>query len=318
MAGIKASIVIPNYNGRELLEKNLPAVIKACQEWAKSGPPAGEASWEIIVVDDASTDETVAFLKEEFPQVKIVVHNKNQRFAAACNSGVKAAKGEIAVLLNNDVSPEPKFLRPLLKNFSDPKVFAVGCKERDFKEGKIVWSGRGLMSFKRGLMVHWRAKDQTQKTTGWVAAGSGAYDRKKWQEIGGMDTLFRPAYEEDRDISYRALKHGWKILFEPKSVVDHHHETTNIETFGLRKIKIASFKNQFLFVWKNITDWQHLLSHLTWLPYHLTFTCWRSRGLLSIGFFWALIQLPEVIISRRRVKKLFIKRDSELKKLIDV
>lgn len=302
MAGIKVSIVIPNWNGKRLLARNLPAVFAACREWAKTG-------WEIIVVDDASTDDSLAFLKKNYPQIKVVVHQKNQRFAAACNSGVKAAKGKIVVLLNNDVSPRSDFLKPLLANFSDAKVFAVGCKERDVENRKVIWSGRGIMRFKRGLVVHWRARDQSRKTTSWVAAGSGAYDREKWLEIGGMDTLFRPAYEEDRDISYRALKHGWKILFEPRSVVDHRHETTNIRVFGPQKIKIFSFKNQFLFVWKNITDPDFLLSHLFWLPYHLIWTNFRSRGLLLIGFLMALKQLPEALKSRRKVRKLFVKKD---------
>lgn len=302
---MKLSIVIPNWNGKRLLEKNLPTVVKACQKWAKTG-------WEIIVVDDASTDESVAFLKENYPQLKVVVHQKNQRFAAACNSGFKAAKGKIVILLNNDVSPEPGFLNPLIKHFENPRVFAVGCKEKDLKSGKIIWSGRGVMQFKRGLVIHWRAKDQNQKTTSWVSAGSGAYNREKWQKIGGMDTLFRPAYEEDRDISYRAVKHGWKILFEPKSVVNHHHETTNIEAFGPQKIKIISFKNQFLFVWNNITDLRYMLSHFSWLPYHLIFTNFRTQGLLFVGFLMALKQLPEVLKSRREVKKLFIKKDKEL------
>ena len=288
---IKLSVVIPNWNGKRLLEKNLPAVLKACQEWAETG-------WEIIVVDDASSDDSIAFLKENYPQIKLVVHKKNQRFAVTCNTGVKSAKGKVVVLLNNDVSPEPDFLKPLIKHFDDPKVFAVGCRQKELKQGRIFYSGRGIMRFQRGLMVHWRAEDQNQPTTDWAFAGAAAYQRKKWLAIGGMDSLFRPAYEEDRDLSYRALKYGWKILFEPKSVVAHHHETTNIKVFGRKRIEIISFKNQFLFVWKNITDRGYLLRHFLWLPYHLLVTNLRSGGLLGIGFLLALIQLPEVIAKK--------------------
>ena len=302
---IKLSVVIPNWNGKRLLEKNLPAVLKACQEWAETG-------WEIIVVDDASTDESIAFLKENYSQVRTVVHKKNQRFAAACNTGVKSAKGKMVVLLNNDVSPEPDFLKPLISHFKTPKVFAVGCRQKELKQGRIFYSGRGIMRFQRGLMVHWRAEDQNQPTTDWAFAGAAAYQRKKWLAIGGMDTLFRPAYEEDRDLSYRALKHGWKILFEPKSAVTHHHETTNIKVFGRKRIEIISFKNQFLFVWKNITDWRYLSGHFFWLPYHLMLTNFRARGLLMVGFWLALRQLPEVLQSRKQTKKLFVKKDKEL------
>lgn len=284
---IKISIVIPNYNGRQLLEKNLPAVKQACRQWHSS-------DWEIIVVDDASTDKSVDFLQEKYLDIKVVRHQKNQRFAAACNSGVRVARGEIVVLLNNDVAPEADFLKPLLGHFDDPAVFAVGCRERDFKNSKPVYSGRGGMVFKRGFFVHWREKNQGLSTTAWATAGSAAYSREKWLKLGGMDRLFRPAYEEDRDLCFRAQKAGWKILFEPKSIVDHHHETTNIKVFGRNKIRMISFKNQFLFVWKNGNAGQ-ILAHLFWLPYHLIITNWWTSGLLGLGFLWALKQLPELM-----------------------
>lgn len=302
---IKLSVIITNWNGKELLKKNLPAVINACRSWAKT-------DWEIIVVDDASTDDSVAFVKEKYPQLKIVVHQKRRFFAALCNTGVENAKGEIIILLNNDVSPEVGFLEPLLTHFANPEVFAVGCKERDIRDEKTFYSGRGIMRFKRGLVVHWRARSQDEKTTFWVTGGSGAFSREKWLDLGGMDVLFRPAYEEDRDLSYRAMKHGWQVLFEPKSVVDHHHETTNIKAFGPRKIQIISFKNQFLFVWKNITDKGYLLAHLFWLPYHLVFTNRRSRGLLGIGFLLAVKQLPEALESRKESGNFFVKSDRDL------
>lgn len=287
MAGIKVSIVIPNWNGKRLLKRNLPKVFKACQEWAKTG-------WEIIVADDASTDDSVAFLKENYPQIKVVVHKKNQRFAAACNSGVKAATGKIVVLLNNDVSPELGFLKPLIRHFKDPEVFAVGCKEKDIKDGEIVHSGRGLGEFKRGFLVHWRAKDQNKADTLWATAGSMAVDREKWLNLGGMDTLFRPAYWEDIDLSWRARKKGWRVLFEPRSIVNHQHETTNILAFGKKQMKVYAYKNQFLFVWKN-ASLGLLIQHLIWLPYHLVKATFSGDWLFWKGFLKALRQIPELI-----------------------
>ncbi len=94
---MKISVVIPNYNGQKLLAKNLSKVIAVCK------------NCETIVVDDASTDDSVQFLQIKFPKVKIVKHKKNKRFAVACNSGVKAAQGEIVILLNSDVVPEKDF-----------------------------------------------------------------------------------------------------------------------------------------------------------------------------------------------------------------
>lgn len=290
MIGTKVSIVIPNWNGKQLLEKNLLAVIKACQKWAKTG-------WEIIVVDDASTDGSVAFLKENFPQVKVVVHQENQRFAAACNSGVEKARGKIIILLNNDVSPEPNFLKPLIKHFGNSKVFAVGCKEKNIEAGKTLYGGRGLGEFKRGFLVHWRAKNQNKTDTLWAAGGSMAVDRQKWLRLGGMDILFRPVYWEDIDLSWRAREKGWQVLFEPKSVVKHHHETTNIPSFGRKQMKIFAYKNQFLFVWKNGVP-KVLLQHFFWLPYHLLKALFIGDFLFWQGFFRALVQLPETLRKR--------------------
>lgn len=280
---LSVSLVIPNYNGRALLRQHLPAVL------------ASANGAEIIVVDDASTDDSVALLEEKFPEVKIVKHPKNRRFAAACNSGVAAAGGEIVVLLNSDVSPQKDFLDPLVAHFADQKVFAVGCLEIQ-PEGKKA--GRSGADFKRGLMVHWRSNNQETGPTAWVAGGSGAFRKSMWEELNGMDTLFRPAYEEDRDICYRAMKRGWQVEFEAKSVVHHHHESTNTSALGRQKMTIASYKNHLLFVWKNITNWRLFGIHLMWLPYHLTITSIRSKGLFLIGFFQALGQLIEVLPKR--------------------
>src|SRR4030043_315219 len=98
---MKTSVVIPNWKGRSLLEKNLPAVLATKPD-------------EVIVVDDASPDDSNTFLEKNYPQVKLIKHQKNLGFAAGCNSGVKAAKSEIVVLLNLDVVPEKDALEKIL------------------------------------------------------------------------------------------------------------------------------------------------------------------------------------------------------------
>jgi len=279
---MKISVVIPSFNGKDLLARNLPLVIKAC------------LGCEVIVVDDGSTDGTKDFLGKNFPKVKVVFHKKNLRFAATCNSGIEAASGEIVILLNNDVKPKPDFLKPLILNFKDKTVFSVGCKEIDLpslklRKGKGFISGRNEAEFKRGFLVHRRAGNQNKKDTFWTFGGSMAVDRRKYLELGGMDLMFAPAYWEDIDLCWRARQKGLRILFEPKSVVYHQHETTNVRELGKIKMEIAAYKNQILFVWKNIRGWQ-LISHFLWFPYHLIFTTIKSKGLFYLGFLWACRQ----------------------------
>ncbi len=272
---MKISVVIPNYNGRHLLEKNLPFVAAAAK---------GE---EIIVVDDASADKSVAFLKSSWPQIKIVQNKNNLRFAQSCNKGVERARGQVVILLNSDVRPKKDFLAPLISHFKDDQVFSVGAKEISIERGKKTESGRALGEFKKGFLVHWRAKDQTKKDTLWTFGGSMAVSRKKFLALGGFDKDYKPAYWEDIDLCWRARQKGWKILFEPSSVVYHQHETTNTKALGKKKMEAAAFKNQILFMWKNIRGIK-LLKHFLWLPYHLIFTSIRSEGLFLLGFFWAL------------------------------
>ncbi len=298
------SVVIPTYNARQLLQKHLPNVVKIL-----------ETGDEIIIVDDASTDDTASWVKAFSPtkdvKIKLEKHSKNKRFAAAVNTGVESARHPYVFLLNNDVTPlsadiREQILEPLT---TDPELFAVGCAEVTEDVPDATISGRGTGGFRRGLLIHWYDPNQYSNRTLWTTGGSMAFDRAKFLELGGMDTLFYPAYEEDRDLSYRALKHGWKIKFLPTARILHQHETTNTTVFGRRKMDVMSWKNQFLIVWKNITDRRLLIQHILWLPYHLTFTNWRSHGAVGAGFWKALLQFSELRRKRRHVQKLWNRSD---------
>src|SRR5258708_15285816 len=114
-----AAIVIPNWNGRDLLEKYLPSVRAAAERVPGS---------EVIVVDNGSTDGSAAFIRERFPQVRVVALEKNLGFGGGSNAGFRAARHDVVVLLNSDMRVEPVFLRPLLDGFTDERVFSVSCQ----------------------------------------------------------------------------------------------------------------------------------------------------------------------------------------------
>jgi len=271
------SAVIPTYNGLTLLKKNLPAVFKALNDQD-----------EVVIVDDASDDQTIAWVAEKFTtknwkmktksgivkvkigkqsldgkeiRVVVVKNHKNLRFAKSCNKGVEVAKYDYILLLNNDVSPHANFLLPLLAHFDDPQVFGVGCKEIEKNQGHIT-SGKNTLQFKRGMFIHSRAKDFDFGPTAWVSGGSGVFDRQKWSELNGFDPDFAPAYWEDIDLSYRARKRGWLVLFEPKAVVDHNHESTNINVFGSQQMYQMSWKNANLFTHKHANFGQKIIYQL--------------------------------------------------------
>lgn len=297
---MKVTAVVPNYNGLHLLKKNLAILVRI---FGKAG---------VVVVDDGSKDGSVDWLKSHHPSLKVVEKVTNSGFATSVNLGVKAAEGDIVVLLNTDVIPKPDFLDSLIPHFKDEKVFAVGCLDESVERTKLVQRGRGVGKFARGFLVHGRGEiDQT--STLWVNGGSGAFRKKIWETLGGMDELFDPFYWEDIDISYRAQKSGYKVIFEPLAVVRHEHEVGSIQShYSSKKIKRIAYRNQLLFVWKNITDPDYIISHWLWFPYHLILAILRRDWVFVKGYFLALGVVRILRQKKDQAHQLFIKTDKEV------
>lgn len=297
---MKVSIVIPNRNGAELLQKNMPFVLAAAKDV------------EIIVVDDASTDASVDLLVKKFPFVKIINKTHNDGFASSVNIGVREASGEIVVLLNTDVRPEQDFLTPLLKHFNDPSVFAVGCLEKSIEGKTTIFRGRGEAKWDRGFFIHSRG-EVNQSTTAWVSGGSGAFRRSIWMKLGGMDRIFNPFYWEDIDLSYRALKSGYTLVFEPKSVVVHEHGKGVIKQEYLpMQVNVIAYRNQFLFIWKNVSDVPIMLAHLVWVPVRIVQAIIRRDRTMVQGFLWAFVYIPHVLASRIRAQRFWRVHDGSM------
>lgn len=311
------SIIIPNFNGEQLLKKNLPHVVKAIIYYEEK---VGDKA-EIIIVDDHSTDSSVEGIKDqkskiknESVKLKILQNKTNLGFSSTVNRGVKDANGEIVVLLNTDVVPQRDFLEPLIKHFNDEKVFAVGCMDKSVEQGKVVLRGRGIGKWQRGFLVHARG-EVDRKDTLWVNGGSGAFRKSIWHKLGGFNEIYNPFYWEDIDLSYRALKSGYKTAFEPKSVVVHEHEKGAIKKkYSAFQIKTIAYRNQFIFVWENATDLLLQFQHIFWLPYHFIKAIVRRDMAFILGFLQAFIFLPKVIQSSFAAQKLFVKKDSEVVK----
>jgi glycosyltransferase involved in cell wall biosynthesis/GT2 family glycosyltransferase len=305
------SVVIPNWNGKELLEKNLPPLIEALQY--------EKGNHEIIIVDDASTDGSVEFIKDFYSQVRLIQVEKNRGFANACNIGVSKSKNDIVLLLNSDVEVKKDFLKPLLTHFDDKKVFATSPKvltedKKTFAGGKI---GAG---FKLGIFWVHRDIDKGQiknvSSSLFATAGSSAFAKKKFMKLRGFDELYRPFYWEDIDICYRAWKRGWKILYEPKSIVYHKHQSTIGKVLKQSKIDCIHRKNKFLFMWKNIVDKKFLLQHFLFLPFNLLGALLLGRRQFIISFFKALRQIKEVFPERKKEKQCSKLTDREVLRAI--
>ena len=304
-----ASVVIPNWNGRDLLEKYLPSVIHALV-----GNPANE----IVVVDNGSTDGSAEFVREHFPQVTLLALPENLGFGGGSNAGFRAAKNDIVVLLNSDMRVAPDFLAPLLEGFRDPLVFAVSCQ--------IFFTDPAKLREETGLTQAWwqdgglRVRHRDDPAIKdlfpcfYGGGGSCAFDRAKFLELGGFDPLLEPFYLEDTDLGYMAWKRGWKVLYQPRSVVFHEHRGTIGKKFTPEFIQDVLRKNFLLFCWKNVHELPRLCEHF--------FFAWSGAALAvlfgelplrpNLRAIWrAFRQLPQAIRSRRRALRLAAISDTE-------
>lgn len=294
------SIVIPNWNGRDLLEKYLPSVIAA------SNFSLGD---EIIVVDNASSDGSPGWVAEHHPQVRLLPLSENLGFGGGSNAGIHAASHRYIVLLNSDMRVEPDFLAPLLQPFADPTVFAVAAQilfsdpTKRREESGLTYAQWKHGHLELGHDVH-SAIQQTFPCF-YPGGGSSAFDGQKLKQLGGFDHLYRPFYFEDTDLGFEAWKRGWKVLYAPASVVYHEHRGTIGKKFSPSYIHRIVAKNRVLFHWKHI-------HHPGWLAaYCLSLLFQSVRAVLPghpapaippTAIATALLQLPELL--RRRIQSL--------------
>lgn len=301
------SIVIPNYNGQDILKENLLKDYDAVKN--------SKNNIEIIVIDDKSTDNSMQIinnLKLKIPILKVIKNEKNMGFSSTVNKGVEEAKGEIIILLNTDAYFDKNFLDPVINDFIDYKVFAVGFLDKSFENGKFVLRGRGIGKWSRGFLMHQRGEIDKSNTL-WASGGSSAFRKIIWQKLGGLNTIYNPFYWEDIDLSYRALKSGYKILFEKKSSVYHNHAKGAIKkTYSEFQIKRIAYRNQLIFVWENATDLLLQLSHAVYLPYHLLKALINGDFAFLLGFIDAFVLLPKIIKSSFRSQKQFVRTDKEV------
>jgi len=304
-----ASLVVPNWNGRDLLERFLPSWI------ASIAPHPGS---EIVIVDNGSTDGSAAWLRTHYPQVRLLALEKNLGFGGGSNAGFRAARNHVVVLLNSDMRVESDFLAPLLAGFTDETVFAVSCqiylgdksKRREETGLTQAWWQDG------GLRVTHREDPAVDRLFPCFYGGGGscAFDRAKFLDLGGFDGLLAPFYLEDTDLGFLAWKRGWKVLYQPSSVVHHEHRGTIGKTFSPDYIQSVLQKNYILFAWKNIHGWGRLASHFFFAMAGAVMTAWSgtvpgrtgARGILR-----ASRQLPRAMASRWKAKSLAAIPDSE-------
>lgn len=298
MNKLTVSIIIPNINGESIMRKNMPKVILA-KKYSKNQIK------EIIMVDNASIDKSVTLVRQEFPEVKIIRHKVDRGFSASVNTGLRAATGDLVVLLNTDVIPKINFLEKVIQDFDDDRVFAVSLHEVGY--GPAIGSfNNGYIKLDKGIETNKR------QSTFYVSGGTGVFRRSVFVELGGMDErLLSPFYWEDIDLGYRALKRGYKLFWNPFGVVVHHHEST-ISKFPKKYVDRVKERNQLLMLWKNIHSFSFLKKHII----AVFLRCVKHPGYIRIVLM-ALFRFRILIRSRQKeIKESILSDEAVFEKFI--
>lgn len=303
----RVSILIPTYNASFLLKQYLPSVIKAIKFRGNID--------EIIIIDDGSTDTTKKDIKNKFPKIKYIRFKENKGFIKAINYGVRKSKYKIVISLNNDVEVDYNFINPLIKHFEDKDVFAVSSKILLPDEEMANEAVTSVFFYRGEFLLRWpglRKKNKFNNSCE-ILYGCGAataYHKKKFLELKGFDNLFYPYYAEDLDISYRAWQRGWKVIYEPESIVYHKRSSTIKK--GIKR-KIIEKRNLFLFTWKNVRNINLLISHFFWCIFFLIKAVIKKDRIYIKSFLQALIiYLRKNFLYGIRINKKIRIKDKEI------
>jgi GT2 family glycosyltransferase/glycosyltransferase involved in cell wall biosynthesis len=314
----RCSVVIVSWEGKDLLAESLPPLLRALQVHG--------GNHEVIVLDNGSTDGTEAYVRAQFPGVRVVRSERNEYFGGGNNLAVREAKNDIVILLNNDMIVQEDFLAPLLQAFSDGDVFAVASQvflADPLKPREETGKTRARFN---GCDLDWRHEPITdadeQREYGpvfWGHGGAVAIDRYKFQLLGGFDRMYDPFYVEDADISYQAWKLGWRCLLAVKSKVIHKHRAST-SRFGSEFITQVVRRNHELFIWKNFSDVGKLAQHFWRLPRQQM----RISGVPGIGirielrsFLGAVQRVGWVLKSKLQRARWIVRSDADVFRLTD-
>lgn len=263
---MKTTVIIPNYNGKEYLRQCLLSL-------AECRP----SDFHTIVVDNGSTDGSVELLKEEFPQIEAVLLSENTGFAPAVNRGLEQTKTPFALLLNNDTTVEPDFVKQMENALEQKKnAFSVSAKMLMMSEPALLDGAGDLycaLGWAFALGKGKKASENYTKSAKIFSGCGGAviYRIDILNEIGLFDESHF-AYLEDVDIGYRAKIYGYRNYYEPSAVCYHAGSGFSGSRYNEFKVNLSS-RNSIYLILKNMPLLQILLN----LPF------------LLVGFFTKIV-----------------------------
>ena len=249
---MKVAVVILNWNGKQLLEQFLPSVVQYSKEAT------------IYVADNASTDDSVAFIKDQFPEVSIVVNPTNTGYAGGYNDALQHIEADVYALVNSDIEVTENWLQPIIKAFqNEPTTAIIQPKILDYKNKdyfEYAGAAGGFIDqygypFCRGRIFNTLEKDLGQYDTNqeifWASGACFFIRSNVYKELKGFDTSFF-AHQEEIDLCWRAINKGHTIKYLFESKVFHVGGAT-LQQGNPKKTEL-NFRNSLLMLTKNLPE----------------------------------------------------------------
>lgn len=295
------SVVVLNYNGRRYLKKCISSL--SVQSYG---------DFEVIVVDNGSTDRSVEYLKTHFPQVKIVRNETNLGFAGGINAGIEHAEGKYILTLNNDTQADMNFVERLAEVMDSDKAVGMCASKMLFLDGRINSTGiclsRSGAAWDRGMFEPDEGQYEELEEVFGPCAGAALYRKEMLDEIGLFDEDFF-LYMEDVDLAFRARLAGWRCIYVPGAEVYHFHGGT--AGFGS---DLAVYYGNRNIVWYTLKDFPTgmLITSLPWIV---------GRNLAVIPYYMLLGQGKTILRSKldalKGVLKMLRKRSELVRRVPD-
>jgi GT2 family glycosyltransferase len=248
---LKTAVVILNWNGKQLLEQFLPSIVKF-----------NEGETDIYVADNASSDNSIEFVKKNFPSVKIVVNSENGGYAKGYNDALQHIKADIYCLINSDIEVTKNWLSPVINTFQkEPNTAIIQPKLLDFKNKKkfeYAGAGGGFVDYFgypycRGRIFNYLEEDKGQfndiSEIFWASGACFFIRSNVFHKLGGFDEDYF-AHQEEIDLCWRAQNEGFEVKYVGLSTVYHVGGAT-LEESNPRKT-FLNFRNSLLTILKNV------------------------------------------------------------------
>jgi GT2 family glycosyltransferase len=300
------SAVVPCLDDRDLLAQHLPPLLAEFERRA-----VGDQAW---VVDDTGGGVLAPWLAREFAPalgrgaLHCLSRAENGGFARALLDGARAAPHEVLFAMNPDIRVHAGFLEPLTAALADPRVHSVVPKILLFGRAEQVESLTEIeherdVAYVRQRGLEGRAEPATEHSVpvNYAIGGAMLLRRSEFLAQGGFDPLYEPFYYEDVDLGFAAWRAGRRVLYEPASVVEHHHRGTIRKRVQGELVRAVIERNRYLFQWRFLDGEERLRRHLAALYRTAVDAHLRDEREELVWLLLALERLDELEAARARL-----------------